>query len=192
MPAVFQTRQICNPPAGRATFLSCPPAQITACQHILNTNVNKLHWMKKWKKNMILTPFHKNGHISLNHGPIWKIQKLTGSWELARSAGRTRSIICPPICFIIRLGRKDGPYLEHWVMGSRSKFTWVKVKLGSQTKAGGLTTTSSCFIILGDAHLICWYAFPPIVAKWSRPTFKTNVFVLLFIAFLLWTYLRNQ
>ncbi len=31
--------------------------------------------------------------------------------------------------------------------GSRSKVTWVKVTLGSHTKAGRLTTTSSCSII---------------------------------------------
>ncbi len=30
--------------------------------------------------------------------------------------------------------------------GSSSKVTWVKVKLGCHTKAGGLTATSSCFI----------------------------------------------
>ncbi len=70
---------------------------------------------EKVEKNLILTPFHKNCHISLNNGPIWKIQKLAGSWEQARPAGRTRSIVCPPTCFFIRLGRKDGPYLEHWL-----------------------------------------------------------------------------
>ncbi len=31
--------------------------------------------------------------------------------------------------------------------GSRSEITSVKVKLGSQTKAGGLKTMSSCFIL---------------------------------------------
>ncbi len=35
--------------------------------------------------------------------------------------------------------------------GSRSKVTWVKVKSGFQTKAGGLTTTSSCFINFSPA-----------------------------------------
>ncbi len=69
---------------------------------------------------MVLTLLHKNGRISLNNGPIWKIQKLTGSWEQGRPAGRIRSIISPPTCYFIRLGREDGIYLEHWSQG-RSK-----------------------------------------------------------------------
>ncbi len=64
---------------------------------------------------MILTLFHKSARISLNIGPIWKIQKLTGSWEQARPAGQTGSIICPPARMFIRLGREDGPQWEHWL-----------------------------------------------------------------------------
>ncbi len=54
---------------------------------------------------MILTLLHKSGRISLNSGPIWKIQKLTGSWEQARPEGWTESITCPPITQARRLGR---------------------------------------------------------------------------------------
>ncbi len=40
--------------------------------------------------------------------------------------------------------------------GSRSKVTWVKVKWGFQTKAGGLTTTSSCFISALADSIVVW------------------------------------
>ena len=62
-----------------------------------------------------------NGHPDpLNNTPIWKIQKLTGSWEQARPAGRTGSIICPPKRFFIPLGWEDGLYLEHWIHQGKS------------------------------------------------------------------------
>ena len=32
----------------------------------------------------------------------------------------------------------------------------------------------------GQGHLICWYAFPPIVAKWTRPKLKTTIIILFF------------
>ncbi len=67
--------------------------------------------MNKWK-NLILTLLQKSGRISLNNGPIWKIQKLTGSWEQA--AGRAGPTICPPKSILIRLGREDRLYVEHW------------------------------------------------------------------------------
>ncbi len=79
----------------------------------LNKDVKKLNLIKNWK-NTILTLLHKTGRISLNNGPIWKIKKLTGSWEQARPAGRNGSIICPPRGFFIRLGQENGLYLEHW------------------------------------------------------------------------------
>ncbi len=47
--------------------------------------------------------------------------------------------------FVISL-RFDLEVKGHMGQGQRSKVTWVKVKWGFQTKAGGLTTTSSCFI----------------------------------------------
>ncbi len=62
-----------------------------------------------------------------------------------------------------------------------------------QWKADGLLVHYDIeWIHLGDAHLICWYSFPPIVAKWTRPKFKTNVFILFFYCPRLRTYLRNQ
>ncbi len=49
-----------------------------------------------------------------------------------------------------------------------------------QTLCKSLWDTNMNTDSLGQGHLICWYAFLSIVAKWTWPKFKTNVFILCF------------
>ncbi len=123
--AVFQTRQNCCPPAGRATFEICLPAQkngppIHRC--------NKVH--SKWKSVKMQLDVGSEPtvwfadltsiilDISLNNGPIWKIQKLAYPGEQARPGRRTRSNICPSARPSIRLGRRKGSI---WNTGHKRK-----------------------------------------------------------------------
>ncbi len=69
-----------------------------------------------------------------------------------------------------------------------------RVVSGVRARPRGDTEANNRFTYnQGDAHLICWYAFPPIVAKWTRPKFKTSVFILLSppVHFARWAHMRH-
>ncbi len=76
---VFQTRQNCHLPAGRATFESCPPTRKMVRPHIIAMKLIPLKKCENW----ILTLIHKSDHIfSMRLFPVFPWLCSTYSQEL--------------------------------------------------------------------------------------------------------------
>ena len=97
----------------------------------------------------------------------------------------TITMECSPLCFKLKSANMTWFNISgqcvliglllcclEWVLRTCLKFTTYQIKLG-------------------QGHLICWYTFPPIVAKWTRPKLKNTTIILFFIGPRLMPYLWN-